>query len=327
MLLPVTAGHLAFLRQVALPMAAFPPGVRRPEEPLALDEVARYLDGWGRQGDLGLVAVVDGRPVGAAWIRTFAPDRPGYGFVGADVPELTVAVVAAHRGQGLGGALVLGVLDLAAVHAYRQVSLSVAEAVNPGAAQLYRSVGFADVASDADGSTTMVAATAPRRPTARAHRCDELARARSASAFDGPALVRLREMMFDAAGNGGHPTWVSAMLRRWSSDGPDGPLLAAVVDGRDGRPVASAMAEVSTGLPAPGLDDGRFAWFSSVATDPAWRGLGAAGAAVSALLEQIDELGIDQSRLAATVSSQVIYQRLGFRPSAGPLMMRDRPTR
>lgn len=158
MLLALTSEDRSFLDQ-ALIEAAFPGATPRPVDPLADDHVARYLDGWGRPGDRGLVAWEGPIRVGAAWVRLMPPGRPGYGFVDADTPELTVAVVASHRGRGFGRALVVGVLDLAAVAGHARVSLSVADA-NLAARQLYRSLGFSAVGHEG-GSTTMVAASRP----------------------------------------------------------------------------------------------------------------------------------------------------------------------
>ena len=165
-LLPAGPDDRPFL-DAMLVEAALPPGTDRPADPLGDDHVARYLDGWRGDVDaagpeVGLVARIDGRRVGAAWTRLLPPERAGYGFVAPDVPELTVAVVATARGAGVGRALVAGVLDLAAARSVERVSLSVADEVNPGAAALYRSLGFEPVGRDDGGSLTMVA-TLPRR--------------------------------------------------------------------------------------------------------------------------------------------------------------------
>ena len=42
-----------------------------------------------RSGDLGLIALIDGAPVGAGWLRYFAASDPGYGFVGERTPEMS----------------------------------------------------------------------------------------------------------------------------------------------------------------------------------------------------------------------------------------------
>ena len=122
-------------------------------------DVAHYVDGWPRSGDVGVVALDDeGKRIGAAWVRLLAADDPGFGYVDPDTPEVTVAIDPAHRGKGVGRAMLEALLDAAAAHGYRRVSLSVEDG-NP-AARLVHDLGFEDV-RDADGSTTMVRSLAP----------------------------------------------------------------------------------------------------------------------------------------------------------------------
>lgn len=294
MLLPATDADLPFLRAM-LAKAAFPPGTPRPADPLADDHVARYLDGWGRPGDLGLVAWEADRRVGAAWTRRMSADRAGYGFVGPDVPELTVAVAPADRGRGLGRALVGGALDQAAAHGTARVSLSVADAVNPAAAHLYRTLGFAEVA-------------------------------REAGAADGPALARLREVMFMGDGLAGRPGWVAPFLTAWTDGWSSGAWRATVVDDVRGRPVASALAVGSAVAPAPGREQGRAAHIGSVATEPRWRRRGCARAATKALVDALDADGVEWITLNATPEGEALYASLGFTASTGA-RHRSRPGR
>ncbi|MFL5796843.1 MAG: GNAT family N-acetyltransferase [Actinomycetota bacterium] len=122
------------------------------EEVLEDDHVARYVEAWGRPGDLGMVAEIDGRPVGAAWVRPLPPDRPGYGFIDERTPELSVAVVPDERGRGVGSGLVQAVLEAAQRAGYGAVSLSV-ERDNP-ALRLYERLGSEKV-TRSGGSWTM----------------------------------------------------------------------------------------------------------------------------------------------------------------------------
>lgn len=133
--------------------------VWRPEKPTpTADEVmadpryAMYLTGWPRQGDCGLVAEQDG-PVGAAWYRTYTEANHGYGFVAEDVPELSIAVIASCRHEGIGRRLLVGLIDASLAQGYSAISLSVREE-NP-ARGLYESAGFVPIEKHG-GSWTMV---------------------------------------------------------------------------------------------------------------------------------------------------------------------------
>jgi ribosomal protein S18 acetylase RimI-like enzyme len=108
-------------------------------------ELARYVDGWGRPSDLGVIATWHGEPVGAAWLRLLVGDDAAYGYVDDSTPELAIAVDPALTGQGIGGAL-LNRLVVEAERMFAAVSLSVRDD-NP-ARRLYERFGFRPV----DGS-------------------------------------------------------------------------------------------------------------------------------------------------------------------------------
>jgi ribosomal protein S18 acetylase RimI-like enzyme len=137
--------------------------VWRPDKPtptadqvLADPRYAMYLAGWPRQGDYGLLAEQDGS-LGAAWYRTYTEVSHGYGFVAADVPELSIAVVASRRHEGIGRRLLTDLIDAGVDQGYPALSLSVREE-NP-ARSLYESVGFLPVEKHGS-SWTMVRETA-----------------------------------------------------------------------------------------------------------------------------------------------------------------------
>jgi ribosomal protein S18 acetylase RimI-like enzyme len=109
------------------------PGVLAPE-------LARYVEGFGRAGDEGIVALVGAQPAGAAWYRQFSADEPGYGFVSGAIPELVTAVMPGHRGTGLGTDLLGRLLERAEASGVEGISLSV-QVANP-AARLYERLGF-----------------------------------------------------------------------------------------------------------------------------------------------------------------------------------------
>jgi ribosomal protein S18 acetylase RimI-like enzyme len=158
---PVSTGDLPFLSDMLWEAAAVAEVMRQIGKAAALarPEVAKYLDGWGRAGDLGVIAVDEAdRPLGAAWARLFPADQPGYGFIADDVPELSIGVSDAARGQGVGGALIDALVDAARDAGFPAVSLSV-DRNNP-ALRLYERHGFRDagVSDASDSSVTMVQA-------------------------------------------------------------------------------------------------------------------------------------------------------------------------
>ena len=120
----------------------------------------RYVSGWGRPGDTALVAIDEFQPVGAAWYRLFEADEPGYGFVDAETPELTIAIVPSRRGRGLGEQLLAALLDQARGEGYPRISLSV-EPDNP-AIRLYEQHGFERVGEHAGALVMRAELHSPR---------------------------------------------------------------------------------------------------------------------------------------------------------------------
>jgi ribosomal protein S18 acetylase RimI-like enzyme len=125
------------------------------EAMLAVPQNARYVDSWGRPGDVARYAL-DPRdePVGAAWYRTFSAAAPGYGYVGDDVPELAVAVYPEFRGRHVGTLLLGALIARAERDGVRALSLS----VNRGnrAKRLYARLGFEVVAEHGDTLTMLL---------------------------------------------------------------------------------------------------------------------------------------------------------------------------
>lgn len=113
------------------------------EEVSADPEISHYLEGWGRRGDVGFVAVEGGERLGAAWQRLMTAEDPGYGFVDEETPEIAVAVVPEARGRGIGGLLMEAVIEAARSSGYEEISLSV-DRTNP-AVRLYELCGFRGV--------------------------------------------------------------------------------------------------------------------------------------------------------------------------------------
>jgi GNAT superfamily N-acetyltransferase len=156
---PVMPEDLPFLRKMMYEAARWNPDwPREPiEEVLADPIMLRYYHGWGRLGDGGVVAEIDGEPVGAAWYRLFEEDKPGYGFVDEKTPELSIAVVPLHRRKGIGEAVLRSCMVQAREEGFQALSLSVA--VHNRSRMMYQKAGFEKVAESGDGGDhwTMVA--------------------------------------------------------------------------------------------------------------------------------------------------------------------------
>lgn len=142
------------LREVLYWAIFVPNGSPRPgRDVLNRPELARYITDWGRRDDAGIVAEMDGTPVGAAWLRRFSAGEPGYGFVDEATPELSIALLPEYRGQGIGSELLRRLLDAARAR-FEGVSLSVS-AANP-ARRLYERAGFRPVGTPTKEALTML---------------------------------------------------------------------------------------------------------------------------------------------------------------------------
>jgi ribosomal protein S18 acetylase RimI-like enzyme len=141
---PASAEDFTFLATMLGEAAVWRPDKPTPaaDQVLADPRYAVYLAGWPRQRDYGLVAEQDG-PLGAAWYRTYTEVSHGYGFVSEDVPELSIAVVASRRHEGIGRRLLIDLVNASVDEGYPALSLSVREQ-NP-ARRLYESVGFVTI--------------------------------------------------------------------------------------------------------------------------------------------------------------------------------------
>lgn len=103
-------------------------------------DLLHYVEGFGRAGDAGIVALVDDAPIGAAWVRLAPPGPVSPMKVWSnEVPELAIATVPQVRGHGVGSKLLEALLG--AVHGVHPVvALTVRE--GNAAVRLYERHGF-----------------------------------------------------------------------------------------------------------------------------------------------------------------------------------------
>lgn len=154
---PVTEQDVPFLWEMLYASLYVPEGQAPMSRDVLRDPMlSKYVEGWGREGDLGYIAVnAEGEPLGSITLRYFSGDHRGFGYVRDDVPELGMALAAGYRGQGIGTALLRALFDGMKEKGIRQVSLSV-DPGNQAAILLYARFGFRQVGW-VDTSITMIA--------------------------------------------------------------------------------------------------------------------------------------------------------------------------
>lgn len=115
-----------------------PEGIEPPPKTIITSpELQVYVERFGElKDDRGLVAEVDGKIVGAVWVRIMND----YGHIDDETPSLAISLYKEYRNFGIGTAMMKEILALLKAHGYSRVSLSVQKANY--AAKLYLKVGF-----------------------------------------------------------------------------------------------------------------------------------------------------------------------------------------
>ena len=99
-----------------------------------------YTENFGtRKGDYALCAECGGRIVGAVWTRIM----DDYGHIDNDTPSFAISLYKGYRGQGIGTALMLKMMETLKKEGFMRASLAVQKANY--AVRLYKKVGFETV--------------------------------------------------------------------------------------------------------------------------------------------------------------------------------------
>ncbi|MCL2578528.1 MAG: GNAT family N-acetyltransferase [Oscillospiraceae bacterium] len=111
-----------------------------PKSVIHQPELAVFIQDFGRPDDHCLLAVVDGRAVGAVWARILSGPVKGFGNVDDKTPEFAISVFQEHRGKGIGRRLMDEMLALLREKGYAKASLAVQK--DNYAVRLYQASGF-----------------------------------------------------------------------------------------------------------------------------------------------------------------------------------------
>lgn len=115
-----------------------PEGVPAPPKSIINQpELQVYVADFGKKkDDIGLVAEVGPKMVGAVWVRIM----DDYGHIDDATPSFAISLYKEHRGLGIGTALMQEMLHILKDRGYKQASLAVQKANY--AVNMYRKIGF-----------------------------------------------------------------------------------------------------------------------------------------------------------------------------------------
>ena len=115
-----------------------PQGVEAPPRSIIMQpDLQVYIKDFGQAPhDKCLVAEVNGKVVGAVWVRIMND----YGHVDEETPSFGISLYKEYRGNGIGTALMTEMLRLLKDSGYKQASLAVQKANY--AVKMYGNVGF-----------------------------------------------------------------------------------------------------------------------------------------------------------------------------------------
>lgn len=118
---------------IYIPAGVLPPSKEIVNQP----ELQVYIADFGtKTGDIGLVAEVEGKIIGAVWARIMND----YGHIDNETPSLAISLYKEFRNLGIGTAMMKKMLCMLKENGYKQTSLAVQKANY--AVKMYKKAGF-----------------------------------------------------------------------------------------------------------------------------------------------------------------------------------------
>ena len=134
----ISEGEGSLLQDFLYEAIFVPEGVPAPPKSIINQpELQVYITDFGKKkDDIGLVAEVGNKAVGAVWVRIMND----YGHIDNDTPSFAIALYKDYRGFGIGTNLMKEMLHILKDRGYKQASLAVQKANY--AVRMYQKTGF-----------------------------------------------------------------------------------------------------------------------------------------------------------------------------------------
>ena len=135
---PISAGEVRLLQDFLYEAIFVPEGLPAPPKSIINQpELQVYITGFGtKKDDIGLVAEIDNKPIGAVWVRIMND----YGHIDNDTPSFAISLHKDYRGLEIGTVLMKEMLRILKDRGYKQASLAVQKANY--AVRMYQKTGF-----------------------------------------------------------------------------------------------------------------------------------------------------------------------------------------
>ena len=148
---PISAREVRLLQDFLYEAIFVPEGLPAPPKSIINQpELQVYITGFGtKKDDIGLVAEIDNKPIGAVWVRIMND----YGHIDNDTPSFAISLHKDYRGLGIGTALMKEMLRILKDRGYKQASLAVQK--TNYAVRMYRKTGF-EIVDENEGEYIML---------------------------------------------------------------------------------------------------------------------------------------------------------------------------
>ena len=249
--------------------------------------------------DRAVVAVAEGKVVGACWVRT----TDEHGHIDDATPSFSISLCKPYRGKGIGTAMMRTMLDELREAGYARASLSV-QKENP-ALRPYERVGFRIVGDGADESEWLMACHLDGTQPPLSLEVRRLAPP-DVEAF---SRLRIRQLLEEGAKE--TCDLLPALRDYYARHLADGTFVSWIAL-RGGEVVGTSGLSVVEKPPYFGCPTGRIGLISSMYTDPSCRRQGIARDLLLRVLDDARARGCGVAQITASDVGTRLYDSCGF---------------